>query len=415
MGRVYLEMRALFSGLIVCSWVYVLDAYLVSPSMMHHGPLHTQVTLEVGNRSEVYQLYSVTYATAWSREFCVMAASASANGFGLNVLGEGRQAHFDQDRFLDKLWALRDFVVGVLNATPEDMRNRTLILFFDGYDVLVNGNPRTLVKRFVHHKRKILFGAEKGCSGTREYMAFKDNRCDPNWPSDKHTTTPFLNSGIFLGFVTEVDHLLTAAKNEYDSYLAKLQSDYGPIQPLHETRATSKGPWDPYLLGTDQQLICQLFAHEVVRGGQSLRSAIGMSLDYESQIFVNAYRMEIGREIVITAKGRVQYDVNLADCDEWDQARFRAECRQRSVRRLRRATLPVILHFNGPQKQNMMAVASQMRWPDGPDTTELWESEIYSVSSGARMALKEACALYMPELACGETIGECLVPTARDA
>ncbi len=100
MGRVYLKMRALFLGLIVCSWVYVLDAYLVSPSMLHHGLLHTQVTLEVGNRSEVYQLYSVTYATAWSREFCVMAASASANGFGLNVLGEGRQAHFDRDRFL---------------------------------------------------------------------------------------------------------------------------------------------------------------------------------------------------------------------------------------------------------------------------------------------------------------------------
>ena len=116
---------------------------------------------------------------------------------------------------------------------------------------------------------------------------------------------------------------------------------------------------------------------------------------------------------MITAKGRVRYDVNLADCDAWEEARFRAECRQRSVRRLRRATLPVILHFNGPQKQNMMAVASQMRWPDGPDTAELWEREIYS--SGARMVLKEACALYMPELACGETVGECLVPTARDA
>ncbi len=209
---------------------------------------------------------------------------------------------------------------------------------------------------------------------------FKDNQCDPKWPSDKYTTTPFLNFGIFVGFVIEVDHLLTAAKNEYDHYLARLQSDYGPIQPLHVTPATSTGPWDPYMIGGDQQLICQLFAHEVVRGGQSLRSAIGMSLDYESQIFVNAYRMEIGREIVITAKGSVRYDVNLADCDEWDQARFRAECRQRSVRRLRRATLPVILHFNGPQKQNMMAVASQMRWPDGPDTAELWESEIYSVS-----------------------------------
>lgn len=384
--------------------------------MLHHGPLLTQVTLQGGNRSEVYHLYSVTYATAWSREFCVMAASASANGFGLNVLGEGRQAHFDRDRFLDKLWALRDFVVGVLNTTPEDMRNRTLILFFDGYDVLVNGQPRTLVKRFVHSKKKILISAEKGCCGTREALAFKDNTCDPNWPSDKHTTTPFLNSGAFVGFVMEVERLLTAAKHEYEHYIAKLQSDYGPIQPLHATRAASKGPWDPYLLGTDQQLICQLFAHEIVRGGQSLRSAIGMSLDYESQIFVSAYRMEIGREIVITAKGRVRYDVNLADCDEWGEARFGDECRQRSVRRLRRVTMPVIVHFNGhAEKQNMMAVASQMRWPDGPDTAELWESELYSVSSGARIVLNEACALYMPELACGETVGECLVLTARDA
>lgn len=410
----YLEMRALFSGLLACAWVHVLDAYLVSPSMLHHGPLHTQVTLEGVNRSEVYQLYSVTYATAWSREFCVVAASASANGFALNVLGEARQAHFDRDRFLDKLWALRDFVVGVMNATPEHARNRTLILFFDGYDVLVNGNPGTLVKRFVRHKKKILFGAEKGCSGTREYMAFKDNRCDPNWPADKHTTTPFLNSGVFLGLVREVDRLLTAAKNEYDHYIAKLQSDYGPIQPLHETRAASKGPWDPYLLGTDQQLMCQLFAHEVVRGGQSLRSAIGMSLDYESQIFVNAYRMEIGREIVVTANGRVRYDANLPDCDVWEETRFQAECRERSVRGLRRVTMPVILHFNGRQKQNMLAVASQMRWPP-LDPGEVWESEIYSVSSGARMALNEACALHMPELACGETVGECLAPAARDA
>jgi len=401
-----LEMRAVFLGLLACSWV--LDAQLLSPSMMHHGPLLTQVTLEGVGGSKVYHIYSVTYATAWSKEFCVMAASASAHGYKLNVLGEGRQAHFDQHRFLDKLWSLKDFVVGVMHTTPEYMRNHTLILFFDGYDVLFSGNPRTLVKRFVHHKRKLLFGAENGCCSTREYMTFKDNRCDPNWPSDKYTTTPFLNSGVFLGFIMEVDRLLTAAENEYDSYIARLQRDYGPIQPLHETWETSKGPWDPYLVGTDQLLMCHLFAHEVVRGGQSLRSVIDMSLDYESQMFVNAYQMEMGREIVITTKGRVRYDVNLAACDAWDQESFQKECRQRGVRRLRGETLPVIVHFNGAQKQNMMTVASQMRWPYGSDIAELWESEIYSVSSGARMALKEACAPYKTELACGATVGECL-------
>jgi len=390
------KMRAVFFGLLVYSWVGVVREQLASPSMLHHGPLLTQVVLDGWHRSDVYRLYSATYATAWTREYCVVASSASAHGFGLNVLGEGRQAHFDQDRFLDKLWALRAFVVEVWNTTPEDMRNSTLILFFDGYDVLVNGKPRTLVKRFVHSKKKILFGAEKGCCGTRDEMAFSNNQCDPMWPTDKYTTTPFLNSGVFLGFVTEVDHLLTAAKNEYDSYIAKLQSDYGPIQP-YGTRTTRKGPWDPYLAGGDQQLICQLFAHEVVDGGQSLRSAIGMSLDYESLIFLNAYQMEIGREIVITANGRVRYDANLDDCDNWDQARLRDECRQHSVRGLRRATMPVILHFNGRQKENMMAVASQMQWPF-VDPEAVWESEIYSVSSGARTVLKEACALYMPGL-----------------
>jgi len=397
-----LQMRAVFFGLIACSWVAMLYAQLVS------GPLLTQVTLELGGKFQVYYIYAVTYATPWSMEFCVMAASATAHGYRLNVLGEGRKAYFDQDSFLDKLWALRDFVAGVMHTTPEDMRNHTLILFFDGYDVLFSGNPRTLVKRFVRHKRKLLFGAENGCCSTREYMTFKDNRCDPNWPSDKYTTTPFLNSGIFLGFVTEVDHLLTAAKNEYDSYLAKLQRDYGPIQPLHETWETSKGPWDPYMIGGDQLLMCQLFAHEVVRRGQSLRSAIDMSLDYESQMFVNAYKMEIGREIVITTKGRVRYDVNLDACDAWDQVWFQNECRQRGVHRLRGETLPVIVHFNGPQKQNMISVASQMRWPDGQNIAELWESEIFSVSSGAHMALKEACAPYKTELACGATVGECL-------
>jgi hypothetical protein len=104
-------MRAVFFGLLVYSWVGVVRAQLVSPSMLHHGPLLTQVVLDGGHRSDVYRLYSATYATALTREYCVVVSSASAHGFALNILGEGRQAHFDQDRFLDKLWALRDFVV----------------------------------------------------------------------------------------------------------------------------------------------------------------------------------------------------------------------------------------------------------------------------------------------------------------
>lgn len=388
-------MRAHSFMLLGLSCVYLSEAALISPSMLHHGPISQQVTLAVGNRSQVYHLYTVTYATAWSSEFCAMAASASAHGFRLNVLGEGRQQHFQRDKLLDKLWTTKDFVAGALETTPEDMRTRTVILFLDAYDVLVNGGPRTLVRRFVRSKKRILFSAEKGCCGTREAFAFRDNQCDPDWPVDQYTTTPFLNSGVYIGYIREVDRLLTAARNEYEHYLAKLQSAYGPLQPLTQTSAMSKGPWDPYLVGTDQLLFCQLFAHEVAPGGRPFRSALAMSLDYESQIFVSLYNMQAGRELVVASDGRARYQAHLPDCDLWSAPRLQAECRQQSAARRRSATAPVILHFNGPHKHNMTAAASRMRWPHHG---EFWESDIYSATPGARRLLEEPCALHSQAL-----------------
>lgn len=147
-------MQAALLAILGLSWVQTPGAHLISPSMLHHGPILQQVTTAVGNYSEVYHFYSVTYTTTRSKEFCVMAASASAYGFRLNVLGEARQSNFERDRYLDKLWALKEFMTGVINNTASDMKARTLILFLDAYDVLVTGTPQTLVKRFVKSKRK---------------------------------------------------------------------------------------------------------------------------------------------------------------------------------------------------------------------------------------------------------------------
>lgn len=397
-------MQAALLAILGLSWVQTPVAHLISPSMLHHGPILQQVTTAVGNYSEVYHFYSVTYTTTRSKEFCVMAASASAYGFRLNVLGEARQSNFERDRYLDKLWALKEFMTGVINNTASDMKARTLILFLDAYDVLVTGTPQTLVKRFVKSKRKILFSAETGCAMDRERLALKKNTdCDPNWPFDEHTTTPFLNSGVYVGFVSEVDQLLTAAKTEYESYIQKLQRDYGPLQSITTTTETSKGPWDPYLLGTEQQLISDLFAHQLVHEGQKLRNAIGMSLDYHSRIFVSLYQMEIGREIQISKNGRALYEPHLPRCDFWSDGHSRNKCLQKSKRH--GMTRPVVFHVNGPKKDNFLALASKVRWPSHE---ELWESEIFSVDLSLRLSLKEMCALHTDELACGSNIGHCL-------
>ena len=54
-------MRAVFLGLLACSWVGVLHAQLVSPSMLHW------MTREGDNSSEVYHIY-YNFTSGYCRE-----------------------------------------------------------------------------------------------------------------------------------------------------------------------------------------------------------------------------------------------------------------------------------------------------------------------------------------------------------
>ena len=59
--------------------------------------------------------------------FCIAAASASAYGFTVNVLGTRRKETFDEFGALDKLWALKEFVETIPDH-PD-----VIIAFMDGY------------------------------------------------------------------------------------------------------------------------------------------------------------------------------------------------------------------------------------------------------------------------------------------
>jgi hypothetical protein len=105
-------------------------------------------------------------------------------------------------------------------------------------------------------------------------MMLFDQACDEDWPAPTVATgTPFLNSGAFTAFVPELRALLTAATAEHASA---------------RTEAASRSAKDPFVAGTDQLLLCHLFAH-ARRGGVEgaprgsavrLRDALEMGIDY---------------------------------------------------------------------------------------------------------------------------------------
>ena len=282
------------------------------------GPRFSVVTVEVGEECQVFRVYMVTYTTDLANKgFCVMAASAAARGFRLNVLGEGRQENFEREMYLDKLWALAEFVDAVdrANAGPDrDRSTRSLILFVDAYDVLVTGSPSRLVKRMLETQKKIMYSSEAGCTASREalmYKLFNVPGCDLRWPAPANDTAmPWINSGVLAGFVPQVAALLEAAREERYSFVDRITREIGPIQEIHAMPPANPGPWDPYIVGGDQSLIGHLYSHHTFppthqHAGQLLREALHMGIDYNARLFLSAFGMHIGQEIKFSAKKRV--------------------------------------------------------------------------------------------------------------
>ena len=120
------------------TWLWALFLFTTVGGVPHgnSAPRFSEVTIEVGQDSQTFRVYMVTYATdPANKGFCIMAASAAAWGFRLNVVGTGRQRQFERDRYLDKLWGLADFVDAIDSGLDGNHSAHSLVFFFDAYDV----------------------------------------------------------------------------------------------------------------------------------------------------------------------------------------------------------------------------------------------------------------------------------------
>ena len=87
-----------------------------------------------------------------------------------------------------------------------------IILFTDSYDVIFNGDPKEIVRRFREMNSPMVFSAEKTC--------WPDETLKEKYPNSP-TEYKFLNSGGFIGYGDHISKLINEVEvsNEYDDQL----------------------------------------------------------------------------------------------------------------------------------------------------------------------------------------------------
>jgi hypothetical protein len=164
----------------------------------------------------VPRLYPFTLATLPDPNLELLKSNFLRKGVTLEVMGlsEARKIGSDKGRgWLDRL---RDSIgLTVVGAAfglklkflyeiihRPDIHPNDIIMYMDGFDTYVNGDPKAIVERFTRDfSAPIVFGAEQYCS--------PDERLGQYFPvENRHLEFRYLNAGMFIGRVWAFRELL---------------------------------------------------------------------------------------------------------------------------------------------------------------------------------------------------------------
>ena len=229
--------------------------------------------------------------------------SARWNGWRpLHVIGS--QEGYDSHGLVDKLRALRRFA--------RKWQDDTILVFVDGYDVVVNNAPAQLESAFLASGRRVLLASELGCCADKATAMADGSACHPNWPftaaaeADFQGGRKWLNSGVMVGYARDVRRLLKRAWKEYLS---------APLM---------------YRAYTDQQVLCHLLSE-----GSTLWTRAAVGIDHASGVALTTYQTNI------------RFGDDVLGLDSYGRIVFSNR------------TIPSFIHFNGPkhEKERQMAYA----------------------------------------------------------
>jgi hypothetical protein len=208
----------------------------------------------------------------------------------------GTQEGFNTHGLVDKLRALRGFCKG----WPAN----TILVFVDGYDVIINNEPSKLETDFLASGKRIIIASELGCCCDKATMMASRSDCHRSWPfTPSGGDRRWLNSGVLIGYASDMRRLLNLAWKEYQQ---------------HPT---------VYQVYTDQQVLCFLMSD-----GSNIWTRAAVAIDHKSELALTTYNMDIrlGQVLGVDEIGRIVFA---------------------------NRTVPAVIHFNGPKQEKVAQIA----------------------------------------------------------
>ena len=97
--------------------------------------------------------------------------------------------------------------VNLLRKELQNYRDDDVVMFVDGYDVLINEEEKGILERYLSFHSKVLFAAEKVC--------WPDRSLEPYFPEPANGYR-YLNSGCFIGVVSELKKIVSDGIGDTD-------------------------------------------------------------------------------------------------------------------------------------------------------------------------------------------------------
>jgi hypothetical protein len=208
----------------------------------------------------------------------------------------GTQKGFNTHALVDKLRALRRFSKG----WPDN----TILVFVDGYDVIMNNGPTELETAFLASGKRIIIASELGCCCDKATVMLSGLACHRYWPHiQTDGSRQWLNSGVIVGYARDIQRFMKLAWKEYMNHQSMYQAY------------------------TDQQVLCFLMSD-----GSSIWTRAAVGIDHKSELALTTYGMDIrlGQIIGTDDIGRIVFS---------------------------NRTIPPIIHFNGPKQEKAAQIA----------------------------------------------------------
>ena len=119
----------------------------------------------------------------------------SSAAFGINVVNIGEGVKWNGGDMTGPGGGQKiNLVKNYLNTLDDN----DVVLFVDGYDVFFADDLNTITERFLGFNTNVLFAAEINCWPEKSVASFFDS----------HTKYKYLNSGLYMGYVKSLKHLM---------------------------------------------------------------------------------------------------------------------------------------------------------------------------------------------------------------